>query len=84
MKKVEQISLIKIDFSLFFVLSFETDDRSRFYMEWKKEENSISVIIIVIIMMYMTFKISIVSNESISLANGLFISRINTVCIFLN
>lgn len=66
MKKVEQISLIKIDFSLFFVLSFETDDRSRFYMEWKKEENSISVIIIVIIMMYMTFKISIVSNESIS------------------
>lgn len=84
MKKVEQISLIKIDFSLFFVLSFETDNRSRFYMEWKKEENSISVIIIVIIMMYMTFKISIVSNESISLANGLFISRINTVCIFLN
>ena len=84
MKKVEQISLIKIDFSHFFVLSFETDDRSRFYMEWKKEENSISVIIIVIIMMYMTFKISIVSNESISLANGLFISRINTVCIFLN
>lgn len=36
------------------------------FIAWKKEENSISVIIIVIIMMYMTFKISIVSNESIS------------------
>lgn len=87
MKKVEQISLIKIDFSLFFVLSFETDDRSRFYMEWKKEENSISVIIIVIIMTYVydfqnfhCFQRKYITAR----ASGLFIFRINTVCIFLN